>query len=112
MHLTRCHLAWIQCTREGATPEQIAEARRIVETSLSRSEFKLWIGYLTQSSVLVAEGNFADATRRATQANDLAPLQFKEICASQLKAIEQRKSAMSRQFPVSPAISPATVFGL
>ncbi len=111
MHLTRCHLAWIQCTRESATPEQIAEARKIVETSLTRSEFKLWIGYLTQSVVLAAAGEYEDAARRATQANDLAPQQFKPICAEQLQAINGKKSAMSREFPISPAMTPATVLG-
>ncbi len=108
-HLARCHLAWILATREGATDEQIQEARKLVETTLTRAEFKLWIGYLTFSAVLAAEGDHEGAIRRVTQAEDLAPAAFKTICAAQLKALRENKISTSRQFPVSPSISPATV---
>lgn len=111
MQLTRCHLAWIQATRPDATPEQIAEAKKIVETALTRSEFRLWIGYLTQSAVLMAEGNSEEAERRATQAADLAPQAFKSLCESQLKAIRDKKSSMTREFPISPSVPPPVVLG-
>lgn len=109
IQVSRCHLAWIQATREGATPAQIAEARKIVEGALTRTEFTLWIGYLTQSAVLVAEKDFEDASRRATQAADLAPQQFKDLCAAQLKAIRDRKASMTREFPISAGTPPGTI---
>lgn len=109
IYLARCHLAWIQATRENATPEQIAEAGKIVEGVLTRTEFTLWIGYLTQSTVLVAEKKFEDALRRATQASDLAPQQFKEMCSAQQKAVQDRKTYFTREFPISPSVAPSTV---
>ncbi|MCA9092987.1 MAG: SUMF1/EgtB/PvdO family nonheme iron enzyme [Planctomycetaceae bacterium] len=109
IHVARCHLAWIQATRDSATPEQIAEARKIAEGALSRTEFTLWIGYLTKSAVLVAEKDFEDAARQVAKASDLAPQQFKEICTNQLKAIQDRKASMTREFPISPSVSPATI---
>ena len=111
MQLARCHLAWIQATQSNATPEQIAEAKKIVENSLTRAEFKLWVGYLTQSTVLMIEGDQDAAIRRATQAADLAPIRFKEICSAQLKALQDKKSVVSREFPVPPSFPPAIVVG-
>jgi formylglycine-generating enzyme required for sulfatase activity len=108
-HLTRCHLAWILATREGATPEHIQEARKLVETTLTRAEFKLWIGYLTFSAVLAAEGDQDGAVRRATQAEDQAPVAFKPLCTVQLKALREKQISSSRQFPVPPSIAPVAV---
>ncbi|MFO1019432.1 MAG: SUMF1/EgtB/PvdO family nonheme iron enzyme [Planctomycetales bacterium] len=109
MTLARCHLAWIQANREGASSEQIEDAKKIVEAALSRNEFKSWISYLTQSAVLVAEKNYDDASRRAMQARDLAPARFKDLCIAQLKSIDEKKASATRDFPLSPAVPPSKV---
>lgn len=109
IQLARCHLAWIQSTRPSPAPDQLAEAHKVVEVALTRSEFRSWIAYLSQSAVLVAAGKLEDAVRRANQALDLAPTQFKALCVAQLEAIRDRKQALSAEFPVSPKYSPSII---